>query len=114
MRRRRWSERGSALFLSMIIVLMVASMGVAYLTVTLRTNRSTFNAAEGEAAFAIAESGIDDAIYEVNTGIDSGGDGLGNVTGSIDRGTYTVTINPAFDGPGTYTLTSVGVRGDGL
>ena len=106
------SERGSALFLAMIIVLVIAAIGVTYLTITLRINRSVFNAAEGEAAFAIAESGIDDAIHEINSGIDSGGDGIGNVTGSIDGGTYSVAISPPYAGAGTYTLTSVGSRGE--
>lgn len=105
------STRGSALLLVMVVLVLLIGMSGAYLGVISSHHASALRDREGELAFVNAESAVDSALYELNAGKDAAGDGLGAVRGKLNGGTYKVSIEPAFRGPGRYVLRAVGRRG---
>jgi hypothetical protein len=124
----------------MIVLMIVGGLAVAFLSLSLAQNRTTFNASVSDMAFHVAEAGIDDSINKMNayaywtegqgnTVLPSAkanadfavigipvqtSTGLGNiVTGGVNSGTYSVEITPPYQGRGTYTLRSTGIHGTG-
>lgn len=59
-------RRGSAMILTTIIVIIVAGLGAAFLTISFRQNLTTYNASVSEGALTGAEAGLDDAIQKLN------------------------------------------------
>src|SRR5262245_4312455 len=99
-------RRASALVLCLVV--LVALIMAGYVSVYLAHYRRTSAKVgqEADRAFVVAESGADYALYELQTGTDRGGDGLGNTSGDIGEGSFTTVIDPAFAGPGEYTIRS--------
>src|SRR6185436_18817431 len=88
-------RRGSALVLCLVV--LFALMMAGYVSVYLAHYRQTSAkwGQEADQAYVVAESGADFALYELQTGTDRGGDGLGNTTGDIGDGTFAAVIDPA-------------------
>ncbi|MBI2933403.1 MAG: pilus assembly PilX N-terminal domain-containing protein [Planctomycetes bacterium] len=118
MKSGKGARRGSALPLALIITIVCAGLATAFITLMLAQNQVTSNASESEMALYVAESGIDAAVNELNAGVDYGNDGIGNVTGQVNGGAFTVAlldtdgVPTVFAGEGEYMLRSVGVRED--
>lgn len=131
---RARTRRGSALILAIISVIIVAALAAAFLGVSASRSRTTFNASVSDMALHIAEAGIDDTINKMNAyqkllsdgGVVSpsadfavlavvvatpGGGTKNVVTGSVNRGSYTVDVIPAYTGPATYLLRSFATFG---
>ena len=85
-----------------------ALMMAGYLSVFLALSRQDSAKQEQAAdqAYVVAESGADFALFEIQVGKDNGGDGLGNTTGNVGEGSFTTVIDPAYVGPGEYTIRS--------
>ncbi len=103
--------RGSALLLVTVLLVVFIGLAAAYMAITSHNHFAAMRDHDAEIAFALAEAGIDDAVNELNAGIDYGGDGLGRVAGPLGRGSYEVSIAPAHAGPGRYTLHATGECG---
>lgn len=108
---RRERQRGSMLLGSIVIGLILMASAAALVTNTFYQHVAERARVESGRAEQIAETGLDVAHYEVLTGTDVTKDAVGVASGAADGGTYSVTIAPAFVGPGTYTLTSIGKYG---
>lgn len=126
----RGKQAGTALLFALIAFIILAGMGAAFVSIALAQGRMTTRAASSEGALHIAEGGLDDAINRMNAfanastvppeadfavigrtvTLPDGSVGT-QVTGSINRGTYTVTISPAYTTPQTYKLTSAATLG---
>ncbi len=106
--RRICQKRGSALVIAVVLVIVVAGLAAAFLSLAISFNKTTMGATKRENAFMVAESGIDEIIQRVNTWTAGT---LTTTTGDIGtNGTYTTAITPSFSGTaGTYTITSSGV-----
>lgn len=109
---RREGERGMALTLVVIIILIVASMAFAYMGMSFFQGKATASGVQREQALQIAEAGIATAILELNSQRDLDGNGIGNAAGSFAGGRYQVGVSPAFTAPGQYTLTALGIRSE--
>lgn len=104
--RRR--DRGGALLIAVIVVIAVLGMTAAYLTITIAYHRATVNGQRMEHAMAIAEAGIDFAVFQMDHWT-AGDPVLATATGSVSGGSFSVTISPSFDGTTRdYVLTSTG------
>ncbi len=124
---------GSALMLALVAFLFMAGIGGAIFSLTMAGRRTTMAASFGDAAFHVAEAGIDDAInrmraYQLNFGKANPTDAdflvleatTKDETGTIINefscekqvrgGSYTVRISPAFEANiyRDYTITAVG------
>ena len=102
------SDAGSALLLVLILLLIVMGVGGAYLGLASRNFAAALGERDGEIAFAVAESGLDAAVHELNVGIDPDGDGPGAVAGRLGMDDYRVEIRPS--GPARYVLQAEGRR----
>jgi Tfp pilus assembly protein PilX len=91
----RQDERGSALLVSMLILLAMAVLGATFLSVSLTDRKIAANEADASKAFAASEAGIEDAraalaTTNVNTLLTAGGHLF---TGStVGAGTYVVDV----------------------
>lgn len=101
-------ESGSALVLVLILLLIVFGVGGAYLGLSGTNFATALRERDAEIAFAVAESGLDAAVHELNVGIDPGGDGLGAVSGTMGRDTYAVEVRPS--GSARFVLRAEGRR----
>ena len=63
---RRSRERGGALVLAVITVVVLASLSAAFLSIATFQARTAARAAVAETALTVAESGVDYAIYRMN------------------------------------------------
>ncbi len=57
---------GSALILAAVVVVIVAGLGAAFLTLSYWQNRATLSASLSDAAYHASEAGLDDAIQKMN------------------------------------------------
>jgi hypothetical protein len=104
--------RGSALLVVCALLLVFVGLAAAYLAIMSHNLASAVRANEAELAFTYAESGIDDAVNELNAQIDYGENGMGDVSSPIGRGSYAVELKPPFEGHARYVLRAVGECGD--
>ena len=99
-------ERGSALLVSFFVVILlfglVGSMTLLATTYS-RANQARLTLAQ---AFYLSEAGLEGAKWELATGSDPDGDGVGDRKVETGEGTYTVSVTD--NGDGTYTLVSTG------
>lgn len=111
---KRRADRGNALLLVTVLLIVFVGLAAAYMTVTSGAHSAAKNALRDETAFVAAESGIDDAINELNARLDYGEDGLGCVRGLLGRAEYEVSIDPPFRDLQRYVLRSVGACDDSV
>jgi hypothetical protein len=105
------ARRGSALILALVVTIIGAGMAATALTISAYQSKTTSRESTRERALTVAESGLDDVIYRLNSYTGFGTVSLSTVTGTIGRDTYTVTITPTFvGGGGTYTLRASSTR----
>jgi hypothetical protein len=88
------AERGSALILATICVIIVAGLGAAFLSLAWVYNKTTLDASLSDMAFHTAEAGLDDAINRLNA--------MANATWDTDSATtiakfQIVTVNGTTD-----------------
>ena len=67
-------------------------------------------ATEAEHAVRFAEAGTAFALHELDLNHDFGADGIGRCSFSLEGGSSTVTISPAFNGANNYTLHAIGTH----
>lgn len=90
----RHRERGSALIVAVVVVLILVGMAVAFIILSADQSEGTTDNVLRTQAFYVAEAGANAAIDEVRSGIDAGGDGLGVVAPTAHGGgTYSVTAD---------------------
>jgi hypothetical protein len=94
------------LLLCVVVLFILMSAGASTLSVGLMQKAAARRTVEVDQAMAIAEAGIDRAVFELGMGADYGSDGIGNASGTVGMGSFSVTITPAFTGPGTYRVRS--------
>jgi hypothetical protein len=87
-------NRGSVLIFALLLVILFFGMALALMNLGIETERDVRAEAFTRKALALAESGVNATIHEIIQGVDAGGDGLGNVTRSLERGGYQVTATP--------------------
>ena len=122
-------ERGSALLLAAVGFILMAGIGAALFSLSLAGSRATRSASNADAAYHMAEAGVDDAINKMRAWLadpdpsadygaigkvakDVEGNAVNLVEAALSDGGYSVTIDPPFDGEGEYRIRSVGrVRG---
>lgn len=100
----RKNERGSVLFLTAILSLLIAGMATAYSVIAYSEVATASKSLESKIALNIAEAGIAAAVTELNANRDYDGGGIGTVSGSLNSGTYSVTC-AATGTPDEYSLT---------
>ena len=145
MKRSQSRRRGSALLLATIVILIVAGLGAAFVTLSTSQARTTLKSSVSEMSLYVAEAGLEDAINKMNAyasaewawlkqnktmtpadfavygGMPTGTDYnvFGYVVngqsvlppGTVNGGTYRVTITPPFTGDKRpYTVVSQGIR----
>lgn len=66
MKAFRRHDRGSALILAAVVVIIMAGLGAAFLTLSFYQNKATFNAAMSEGALYSCEAGLEDALNKMN------------------------------------------------
>jgi len=91
------SQKGMALLTTLIFVFVLVSLGVALLTMTNNDSKLSTLQRESNKAFYLADAGIDDTFWKLNTLIEEGGEGVNwRPTGEPDPGTateyYQVTV----------------------
>jgi Tfp pilus assembly protein PilX len=124
------NRQGSAMVLAIIAFIVLAGIGAAFFSVSLARQSVTSVASSSDSALHIAEAGVDDAINKLNAyanysgtvptsadfaciGISltaSDGTTYNQVTGTVNGGSYTVTISPAYSIKQTYKITSVATK----
>jgi hypothetical protein len=93
-----------------LFVLMAALASTLSLALVRSAGAKT--AKEVDEAYSIAEAGVARSLYEMQLGIDYGGDGIGNSNGAAGTGTFAANVAPPFAGAGEYTISSIStVRG---
>lgn len=106
--RHRTRDAGSALMLALIAFVIMGGIAGAFFSLTLTSHKTTSNASNADGAFHVAEAGIDDvmnrmvalaAMYdpaspEVAKASEYWAVVDGTFTGNVNRGSYTVTIDP--------------------
>jgi len=86
MYRLKLHERGQALVSSIFVVVALMSVSAAYLLVSYGAYEGDRRDNEGIRARCAAEEAINLSIAELKVGVDTGGDGLGNLTQTGDDG----------------------------
>lgn len=120
----RSNRAGSALLLAVVAFLVLAGAGTAFFSLTMAGHRSSLTASNGERAFHLAESGVEDAIsrlaaYAADPGAGGDASAIGTTktvdgvscnsfSGAMNRGTWTVTVDPPYAGAGSYRIRSTG------
>lgn len=122
----RRADAGSAMLLAVMAFVLMAGIGAALFSMAMSGQTTTLAASNADAAYHVAEAGIDDAINKmkafhqapgnltadyavIGVAVKLASGGVGNeVKGSFQAGNYSVTIEPAFAGIGDYKITSVG------
>ncbi len=99
------NEEGSILIIVVITVMIIASMALAFLTISTTAATETTTAVEHIERFYIAHAGISAAMAEVSADVDYDGNGLGDMSADFGGGRYDVTA--ARNGT-AWTLLSVG------
>ena len=90
-------KKGMALLATLIFVFVLVSLGVALLTMTSNDSKLSTLQRESNKAFYLADAGIDDAFWKLNTSTENGGEGVNwRPTDEPDPGTateyYQVTV----------------------
>lgn len=110
-RRGPSGRDGSVLLIALFVSLVLMASAAAIVTNSLYRQAAERSRIEMDRAVHVAEAGLDVAFYEVQSATDLTNDSIGAASGPVAGGRYVATIVPAYAGPGTYTLTSVGTYG---
>ena len=103
------SKRGFVLVVSVMLLLSISVITAAFISmVTVRT-RAAASGLESAKAFWLAEAGIQQVIYRVNTDANYR-NAPTNITGSLNDGTYTVSVTKQA-GQEVYVMVSTGTVG---
>src|SRR6476660_4427407 len=76
----RDTEAGSALAMALLVTIMLFGIATSYVTLSFGSFESSNREMATVEARIAAEDGIQLSIAEMKSGVDSGGDGLGNLT----------------------------------
>ncbi len=101
---------GSVLIIAVIVIMILAGLSAALLTVSTAQSRAVSITEDSFKAFYIAEAGISAGISEITSGTDSDKDGeIGSVASVFASGNFAVTAvqSPAI-GADHWTISSVG------
>ena len=105
------NQKGMALLATLIFVFVLVTLGVALLTMTNNDTKLSSLQRESTRAFYLAETGIEETLWKLNTPLNQGGKGL-MWAGPDHDGTlteyYDVNISYAPGPPEIKTLTSTG------
>jgi len=109
-------QKGMALLATLIFVFVLVSLGVALLTMTNNDSKLSTLQRESNKAFYLADAGIDDTFWKLNTSTENGGEGVDwRPTDEPDPGTateyYQVTVEKIgedADGDDIIKITSTG------
>jgi hypothetical protein len=102
-------EKGSVLVVALLIVVLLGGMTAAFLAVSTSQSRAVTAQDTSVQALYITKAGIGLAMNELNTGVDTGGDGLGFVHGTFAGGTFTVS---AIASGTSFIITANGTLGN--
>ncbi|HZN37983.1 MAG TPA: hypothetical protein VFD82_04225 [Planctomycetota bacterium] len=102
---------GSATVICLLSLCVVMSFGTATLSMLLAKRSVVKRAIEVDEAFMAAEAAVDLAMSELLNHSDFAGDGIGVVSGSAGRASFTATLVPPFTGPRVYTILATGSVG---
>src|SRR5688572_456323 len=102
-------DRGAALFLALIALLVGLALSSAMVSYALADSRALRQNQELAQAFFVAESGLQGSHYELAEHDDPAKDGEGTRTGSVGSGSYSVVALSL--GGSLYRLTSTGLLG---
>jgi hypothetical protein len=91
----RAAERGSALVVSTIMIVVALGIVGALLAVIQAQTQLAGGARDGVQALYIAEAGVNDGMAEIVSGVDVDGDGLGSLARSFAGGQYVVVATPS-------------------
>src|SRR2546426_9719845 len=100
-----YGERGSALPVVLVLVVLLTVAGVAMVNSTLTETSIAYNQSDSAAAQYAAEAGLSRAMYEL-----SQNSGWSGTTAAIGDGQYVVTVTSSGS---VRVITSTGTRGGG-
>ena len=103
-------QKGSALIISLMVIIIFAGASAAFLSISTYRNHEAVMSREHIRAFYAAEAGISASVGEIIADYDYDSNGKGNVTGTFNEGTYAVSA--VDEGNEIWTLTSTGTYGD--
>jgi len=110
------NQKGMALIATIIFVFALVSLGTALLTMTNNDSKLSTLQRESTRAFYLAETGIEKTLWNLNTSVELGGEGL-MWSGPLHDGTPTeyYDVNISYDAgpPEIKTLESTGKVDDG-
>lgn len=99
-------QEGSTIIIALIAIIVLSGVSAAFLSISVYRNREAVSAFNAVRAFYTAEAGVGASIAEITADTDYDSDGMGNVSGSFDSGSYSVTA--VDDGNDIWTVTSTG------
>ena len=107
-RFRAIGEKGVALITILILLLFLAALGAALIGMVYSRLSAVTLEIDRLQALYLAEAGTAQGLYEIKTGLDIFGGGLGSIPVTVlGPGAYQVTQDPK-----TSTLTAIGVVRD--
>jgi cytoskeletal protein CcmA (bactofilin family) len=105
------NQKGMALLTTLIFVFVLVSLAVALLAMTSNDTKLSTLQRESTRAFYLAETGIEETLWKLNTPVDQGGEGLmwlGPNQGGTTTEFYDVNISYTPGPPEIKTLVSIG------
>ena len=102
---RRTNQRGSAMLVAVLAIVVLTGMSGAILSMSMSSNSQQDAATDGVRASYLAETGISHALANLTSGDDTD-IGTANAPIAFSSGNYFADL--ADNGDGTYTVTSVG------
>ena len=106
------NQKGMALLTTLIFVFVLVTLAVALLTMTNNDTKMSTLQRESNKAFYLADAGIEDALWKLNTTVENGGEGIDwRPTNEPDPGTATEYYQVSIEDIDTdkIKITSTGV-----
>src|SRR5688572_26631888 len=87
-------NRGSALIIAALFLVVFLGMAVALVSLGVGTERDVRATVYTNQAFFLAEAGLNASLHEFGLAVDAGNDGLGNISKAVAGGTYQAVVKP--------------------
>lgn len=102
------SQRGSTIVIALLVIITLGGASAALLSVSVSRSRESVMGFDYTKSLYLAEAGISTSMAEITADHDYDGDGLGNVSGNFDGGTYSASA--VDEGNNIWTITSTGTH----
>lgn len=103
---RRRQDRGTALLIAVVVVVIMVGLATGFLVLSAAQGSATVNNQTRIQSFYVAEAGLNAAIAEARSGIDTDGDGLGVLAAEPHGGGTFSTVAFLVDGATVTPVTA--------